>query len=161
MKLFFQRKYLWMIAAWMVATSVLGALATKLGPWYFSLIQPPWKPPDWSFGVIWTIIFVLSALAWMVTFESNPTQTQKNRITIFFILNGIFNVLWSVFYFRMHHPDWSFIEAFFLWGSVLAIILVMWPIRRVAAYLMIPYLIWVTIAMRLNWETLVLNPGAY
>jgi tryptophan-rich sensory protein len=61
----------------------------------------------------------------------------------------------------MQHPDWSFVEAFFLWGSVFAIIVVMWPIRRVAAYLMIPYLIWVTIAMRLNWETLVLNPGAY
>jgi tryptophan-rich sensory protein len=161
MKSFFQQKYIWLIATWMVATAVLGVLATKLGPWYFSLIQPPWKPPDWSFGVIWTIIFVLSALAWMVAFESNPTQAQKNKITILFILNGIFNVLWSVFYFRMHHPDWSFIEAFFLWGSVIAIILVMWPIRRIAAYLMVPYLIWVTIAMRLNWETLVLNPGAY
>ncbi len=161
MKIFFQHKYLWLIAAWMVATATLGGLATKLGPWYFSLIQPPWKPPDWSFGVIWTIIFILSALAWMVAFNSNPTQSQKNKIVILFLLNGFFNVLWSVLYFRMQHPDWSFVEAFFLWGSVFAIIVVMWPIRRVAAYLMIPYLIWVTIAMRLNWETLVLNPGAY
>ena len=161
MKLFFQQKFLLIIALWMVATSLLGGLATKLGPWYFALIQPPWKPPDWSFGVIWTIIFILSALAWMVAFNSNPPQSQKNKITILFLLNGFFNVLWSVLYFRMQHPDWSFIEAFFLWGSVLAIILVMWPIRRIAAYLMLPYLIWVTIAMRLNWETLVLNPGAY
>lgn len=161
MKIFFQHKYLWLIATWMVATSVLGGLATKLGPWYFSLVQPAWKPPDWSFGVIWTIIFILSALAWMVAFNSRPTQSQKNTINILFFLNGFLNVLWSVFYFRMQHPDWSFVEAFFLWGSVLAIILVMWPIRRVAAYLMVPYLIWVTIAMRLNWETLVLNPGVY
>ena len=161
MKIFFQHKYLWLIAGWMVATSTLGGLATKLGPWYFALVQPAWKPPDWSFGVIWTIIFILSALAWMVAFNSRPTQSQKNTINILFFLNGFFNVLWSVFYFWMQHPDWSFIEAFFLWGSVLAIILVMWPIRRVAAYLMVPYLIWVTIAMRLNWETLVLNPGAY
>ena len=145
----------------MVATSLLGGLATKLGPWYFALIQPPWKPPDWSFGVIWTIIFILSALAWMVAFNSGASQPQKNKIFILFVLNGLFNVLWSVLYFRMQHPDWSFIEAFFLWGSVLAIILVMWPIRKAAAYLMLPYLIWVTIAMRLNWETLVLNPGAY
>lgn len=161
MKIFFQHKYLWLIVGWMVTTSVLGGLATKLGPWYFALIQPDWKPPDWSFGVIWTIIFILSALAWMVAFNSSPTQSQKNTINILFFVNGFLNVLWSVLYFRMQHPDWSFVEAFFLWGSVLAIILVMWPIRRVAAYLMVPYLIWVTIAMRLNWETLVLNPGAY
>jgi benzodiazapine receptor len=161
MKIFFQHKYLWLIAGWMVATSVLGGFATKLGPWYFSLIQPPWKPPDWSFGVIWTIIFILSALAWMVAFNSRPTQSQKNTISILFFLNGFLNVLWSVFYFQLQHPDWSFVEAFFLWGSVLAIIFVMWPLNRVAAYLMVPYLIWVTIAMRLNWETLVLNPGAY
>ena len=161
MKIFFQQKYLLVIAAWMVVTSVLGGLATKLGPWYFSLIQPPWKPPDWSFGVIWTIIFILSALAWMVAFTGGASASQKSKISTLFWLNSFFNILWSVLYFRMQHPDWSFIEAFFLWGSVLAIILVMWPIRRLAAYLMIPYLIWVTIAMRLNWETLVLNPGAY
>jgi len=161
MKFFFQHKYLWMIAAWMVATSFLGGMATKLGPWYFSLIQPPWKPPDWSFGVIWTIIFILSALAWMIAFNNYPTQSQKNKITFLFGLNGFLNVLWSIFYFRMQHPDWSFIEAFFLWGSVLAIILVMWPIRKLAASLMLPYLIWVTIAMCLNWETMALNPGAY
>jgi translocator protein len=161
MKFFFQHKYLWMIAAWMVATSFLGGMATKLGPWYFSLIQPPWKPPDWSFGVIWTIIFILSALAWMIAFNNHPTQSQKNKITFLFGLNGFLNVLWSIFYFRMQHPDWSFIEAFFLWGSVLAIILVMWPIRKLAASLMLPYLIWVTIAMCLNWETMALNPGAY
>ena len=161
MKIFFQHKYLLVIAGWLVATAVLGGLATKLGPWYFSLIQPPWKPPDWSFGVIWTIIFILSALAWMVAFNHQPTQSQKNTITILFLLNGFFNVLWSVLYFEMQHPDWAFVEAFLLWGSVMAIIWVMWPIRRSAAYLMVPYLIWVTIAMRLNWETLVLNPGAY
>ena len=161
MKFFFQHKYLWMIAAWMVATSFLGGMATKLGPWYFSLIQPPWKPPDWSFGVIWTIIFILSALAWMIAFNNHPTPSQKNKITFLFGLNGFLNVLWSIFYFRMQHPDWSFIEAFFLWGSVLAIILVMWPIRKLAASLMLPYLIWVTIAMCLNWETMALNPGAY
>ena len=161
MKGFFQHKYLWLIAAWMFTTSVLGGMATKLSPWYFALVQPPWKPPDWSFGVIWTIIFILSALAWMVAFNSNPSQPQKNKITILFVLNGFFNVFWSVLYFQMQHPDWALIEAFFLWASVLAIILVMWPICRIAAYLMVPYLVWVTIAMRLNWETLVLNPGAY
>ena len=129
MKMFFQQKYLWLIAAWMVTTSVLGGLATKLGPWYFSLIQPPWKPPDWAFGIVWTTIFILSALAWMIAFNGGASQSQKNKITMLFWLNGFFNVLWSVLYFRLQHPDWSMIEAFFLCGSVLAIIVVMWPIR--------------------------------
>jgi translocator protein len=161
MKIFFQHKYLLLIAIWMVGTSVLGGLATEIGPWYFSLKQPDWKPPDWAFGVIWTIIFILSACAWMIAFNNNPTQSQKNKITLLFFCNGVLNVLWSVFYFRMRHPDWSLIEACFLWASVLEIILLMWPIRKLAALLMLPYLIWVSIAMRLNWETMVLNPGVY
>lgn len=161
MKHFFQQKYIWLIATWIIATSVLGGLATEIGPWYFSLKQPDWKPPDWAFGVIWTIIFILSALAWMTALSYAASQVQKNRLNWLFFLNGFLNVLWSILYFRMHRPDWSLIEAFFLWGSVLAIIFVMWPLRRLAALLMLPYLIWVTIAMRLNWETIVLNPGAY
>lgn len=161
MKHFFQQKYIWLIATWIIATSVLGGLATEIGPWYFSLKQPVWKPPDWAFGVIWTIIFILSALAWMTALSNAASQVQKNRLNWLFFLNGFLNVLWSILYFRMHRPDWSLIEAFFLWGSVLAIIFVMWPLRRLAALLMLPYLIWVTIAMRLNWETIVLNPGAY
>lgn len=161
MNIFFERKYLFMIAAWMVITSVLGGLATEIGPWYFSLKQPLWKPPDWAFGLIWTIIFILSAAAWMIAFESYPTKFQKVSLICLFFVNGFLNVLWSVFYFRMHHPDWSLIEAGFLWLSVLGIMVVMWQIRKLAAYLMLPYLIWVTIAMRLNWETLALNPGVY
>jgi tryptophan-rich sensory protein len=161
MKHFFQQKYIWLIATWIIATSVLGGLATEIGPWYFSLKQPDWKPPDWAFGVIWTIIFILSALAWMTALNNAASQVQKNRLNWLFFLNGFLNVLWSILYFRMHRPDWSLIEAFFLWGSVLVIIFVMWPLRRFAALLMLPYLIWVTIAMRLNWETIVLNPGAY
>ena len=161
MKHFFQQKYIWLITTWIIATSVLGGLATEIGPWYFSLKQPDWKPPDWAFGVIWTIIFILSALAWMTALSYAASQVQKNRLNWLFFLNGFLNVLWSILYFRMHRPDWSLIEAFFLWGSVLAIIFVMWPLRRLAALLMLPYLIWVTIAMRLNWETIVLNPGAY
>ena len=161
MKHFFQQKYIWLIATWIIATSVLGGLATEIGPWYFSLKQPDWKPPDWAFGVIWTIIFILSALAWMTALSYAASQVQKNRLNWLFFLNGFLNVLWSILYFRMHRPDWSLIEAFFLWGSVLAIIFVMWPLRKFAALLMLPYLIWVTIAMRLNWETIVLNPGAY
>jgi tryptophan-rich sensory protein len=161
MMLFFKHKYLLMIAAWMIITSVAGGLATEIGPWYFSLKQPAWKPPDWAFGLIWTIIFILSAAAWMIAFNNHPTRSQRISLVGLFVLNSFLNILWSIFYFRMHHPDWSLIEAGFLWLSVLAIMVVMWPIRKLAAFLMLPYLIWVTIAMCLNWETLVLNSGAY
>jgi tryptophan-rich sensory protein len=161
MKMLFSHKYLFLIGAWIIGTSVAGGLATEIGPWYFSLKQPDWKPPDWAFGVIWTLIFIMSAFAWMIAFNSGATQSQKNKIIGLFLLNSFLNILWSILYFRLHRPDWSFVEAFFLWISVLAILMVMWPIRKTAALLMLPYLIWVGVAMRLNWETLVLNPGAY
>lgn len=161
MRLVAQPKYMLLIGAWIITTSLLGGLATEIGPWYYSLKQPAWKPPDWAFGVVWTTIFALSGLAWLIAIRYSTSQAQKNKLTLLFVFNSFLNVLWSVFFFRMHRLDWSFIEAFFLWGSVFSIIYVMWPIRKSAAYLMAPYLIWVTIAMRLNWETLVLNPGAY
>jgi benzodiazapine receptor len=62
-----------------------------------------------------------------------------------------------VLYFKLHRPDWSMIEAVFLWASVAALIVVMIPVSNLAAWLMAPYLVWVSIAMALNWETIRLN----
>ena len=86
---------------------------------------------------------------------------QQAHVILYLLIDNADHILWSIFYFRMHHPDWSLIEAGFLWLSVLGIMVVMWPIHKLATFLMLPYLIWVSIAMLLNYETLVLNPGAY
>jgi len=154
---FLLQKQVLAAAAWIFVVGFLGGLATEVGPWYKALQQPAWQPPDWSFGVVWTFIFVASGIAWLEFWRRNPSPQQKTAVIVLFLLNGMCNVLWSVLYFKLHRPDWSLIEAFFLLASVAGVIVAMMPVSSLAAWLMVPYLVWVSIAMTLNWETIRLN----
>ncbi|MES2989963.1 MAG: TspO/MBR family protein [Pseudomonadota bacterium] len=137
--------------------AVLGALMTDLGPWYANLKQPPWKPPDWAFGPIWTTIFALAAAAGVIGWRRATSRAQRESMLVLFAANGFLNVLWSLLYFRLHRPDWSLYEVPFLWLSVLALMLLLWRFAKPAAWLLAPYLAWVSIAAALNWETVRLN----
>ena len=140
-----------------IFVAVLGGLMTDLGPWYFSLKQPAWKPPDWAFGPIWTTIFALSATAGVIGWRRAPTSAQREWMLLLFAANGFLNVLWSLLYFRLHRPDWSLLEVPVLWLSVLALMLLLSRFAKLAAWLLAPYLVWVAIAAALNWQTVQLN----
>ncbi|MEO6745692.1 MAG: TspO/MBR family protein [Caldimonas sp.] len=137
--------------------AVLGALMTDLGPWYQNLRQPAWKPPDLLFGPIWTAIFALAAAAGVIGWRQAPSRSAREQLVMLFALNGFLNVFWSLLYFRLHRPDWSLIEVPVLWLSVLALILSLRRVATLAAWLLVPYLIWVAIAALLNWQTVRLN----
>jgi translocator protein len=140
-----------------VVVALLGGVLTDIGPWYYSLRQPPWKPPDWAFGPIWTVIFtttvIAGARAWTLA-----TPRERGHLVQLFALNGVLNVLWSALFFRFQRPDWALVEVFALWLSVLALVLYSLPIHRLSAWLLTPYLIWVSIAAALNYEVVRLNP---
>ena len=117
MKTFFLQRHIWAAGAWIFVVSFSGGMLTEIGPWYLNLKHPDWKPPDWAFGIIWTTIFVLAAFAWSIAWQRTQTVKQRLTLSILFIVNALCNMLWSVLYFKLHRPDWSLIEAFFLWGS--------------------------------------------
>ena len=144
-------------AAAAMSVAVLGALMTDLGPWYTSLNQPSWKPPDWAFGPIWTTIFALAAGAGVIGWRHAPTRADAEQLLMQFALNGFLNVFWSLLYFRLHRPDWALYEVPLLWLSVLGLIVVLWRYARLAAWLLLPYLAWVATAAALNWQTVRLN----
>ena len=144
-------------AAAAIFVAMLGALMTDLGPWYASLKQPPWKPPDWAFGPVWTMIFALAAAAGVIGWRRAPTRADRELLLVLFAANGFLNVFWSLLYFRLHRPDWSLLEVPLLWLSVLALIVVLARFARSAAWLLAPYLVWVAIAALLNWQTFKLN----
>ena len=144
-------------AAAAVLVAVLGALMTDLGTWYANLKQPPWKPPDWAFGPIWTTIFALAAAAGVIGWRRAPTRAARDGLLALFAANGFFNVLWSLLYFRLHRPDWALYEVPLLWLSVLALIVLLARFAQSAAWLLAPYLAWVAIAATLNWQTVALN----
>lgn len=140
-----------------VAFASAGALLTNLDDWYFNLSQPSWKPPDPAFGVIWSIIFALCAAAAWLAWNSTQNFTRRALYLSQYLVNGGLNVAWSWLYFTLHRPDWSLIECAALWSSVLLLIITQRRDSVLASYLVVPYLIWVTIATALNWQTVVLN----
>jgi tryptophan-rich sensory protein len=144
-------------AAAAIAVAGVGALMTDLGPWYQSLRQPPWKPPDWLFGPAWTVIFALAAAAGVTAWRDAPDRASQERMLVLFALNGFLNVLWSLLFFRLHRPDWALVEVVFLWFSILLLIVVVGRYTKAAAALLAPYLAWVTFAAVLNRAVVELN----
>ena len=145
--------------------AAVGGALTELGPWYYALKQPAWKPPDWAFCLVWSTIFSLCAvsawLAWHAArFYDNAKQLRRT-VWVVFGLNAMLNVVWSYCYFYLHRPDWAMVEWIFLWISVGAVVVFLSRIYRLAGYINIPYLVWVSIAGALNWETIRLNGPFY
>lgn len=143
------------LAALLIA--FLGATITDTGPWYQSLSQPRWAPPPAAYGVAWTVIYTITALAGVTGWRAMRTPGERDTLIGLYALNGFLNILWSLLFFRLHHPDWALIEVLLLWLSVLALILVTWPRSMLGAVLLLPYLGWVTFAGYLNMKIVQLN----
>ncbi len=143
------------LAATIIA--LLGALATDLGPWYFSLRMPAWKPPDWLFGPAWTLIFALSAYAAVLAWVRVTSGAGRAWVLLLFGVNAILQVSWSMLFFSLHRPDWALLEVIFLWISILLLIIGLAPISRRASVFLAPYLVWVTFAAILNLAVVRLN----
>lgn len=142
---------------WVSAVSVLGQMLTDLGPWYRGLRQPDWKPPDWAFGVIWTSIFALIVIAGVMAWRRTVTGAQRVQLIALFGINSMLHVLWSFLFFTAKRPDWSMWEIPLLWLSIVALIVTIWRLSKFVSLLLLPYLIWVTIAAFLNYANVELN----
>ena len=152
---------------WLVPTSLaavttaivaaIGATITVLGPWYYSLKQPAWAPPDVVFGAAWTLIFGLCAISAVTAWMAAPNRDTAYTVVGLFAFNGILNLLWSFLFFRIQRPDLAALEVWLLWASIAALILVCWRFSRPAAWLLVPYLLWVSFAAVLNQAVVALN----
>jgi tryptophan-rich sensory protein len=149
------------LIAFVVAQAMggIGAMSTDLGPWYKSLNKPWWQPPDWLFGPAWIAIFGLTAASAVYAWRNAPTKTSRESIVFLLLANGFFNILWSVLFFRFKRPDWSLLEAGALWASALIPIFVVSRYSKKAAWLLVPYISWVTFAGILNYKIVQLNPA--
>ncbi|MCR5868055.1 MAG: TspO/MBR family protein [Aquincola tertiaricarbonis] len=141
-----------------VALSVLGGLATDIGPWYRGLAKPAWQPPDWLFGPVWTTIYALGVVAAVRAWRAPVQQPGRGALLTAFGANGIANVLWSVLFFAMRRPDWAAFEVVLLWLSIAWLIRVAGRRDRLAGWLLAPYLAWVSFAAVLNLTIVRLNP---
>lgn len=141
------------------AAAGLGSLLTtpNLPDWYAGLNKPAWNPPNAVFGPVWTLLFALMALAaWLVWRERH---THSVRVPLgWYALQLVLNVAWSGLFFALRRPDLAFLEILFLWAAILATLVAFLRVRKLAAALLVPYLLWVSFAAALNFALWRLNP---
>ncbi|HVB35148.1 MAG TPA: TspO/MBR family protein [Patescibacteria group bacterium] len=137
-------------AAWLGSQFTRPALA----PWYASLAKPSWTPPNWVFAPAWTTLFALMGIAaWLIWRRSGLLSLPLGL----FALQLTFNVTWSGLFFGLKLPGAAMGGIVFLWLAILTTAIAFWPVSRVAAWLMAPYLAWVTYAAFLNFAIWRLN----
>ncbi len=134
-----------------------GGALTQLGPWYYNLQKPWWQPPDWLFGPAWTVIFAFTAAAGYRAWLDSRYRGDRIKILVLFVVNSLLNIAWSWLFFTSERPDWALIEVSLLWVSIVALILVIRRFSKTAAWLLAPYLAWVSFASFLNWTVVQLN----
>jgi tryptophan-rich sensory protein len=144
-------------AAGALALAILGGLSTDIGPWYRSLKEPDWKPPDVLFGPVWTTIYACAAVSGVIAWRRASTRSRREWILVLFASNAFVNVLWSLLFFRLRRPDWALVEVAFLWLSILALIVYLARFSRPSGWLLAPYLAWVSFAATLNLAVVRLN----
>ena len=122
-----------------------------------SLVKPPLSPPAILFPIVWTLLYVLMGIASYLIFKADASGTDKEKALRTYGVSLIFNFLWPIFFFRYELYLFSFLWILLLWGIILITILLYNQINKTAAYLMIPYLLWVTFAAYLNLGIYLLN----
>jgi tryptophan-rich sensory protein len=151
------KKLVFSILLCMIAAIIGSVFTTSAIPgWYESLQKPFFSPPNWAFAPVWTTLYILMGISLYLVIIK---KADKN-ITMGLYLFGIqlfLNALWSVLFFGLRNPFYGLIGIVALWISILLTIIQFWKIERKAAYLLVPYIIWVTIASFLNYYVWILN----
>ena len=135
----------------------IGSLFTSpsISTWYATIAKPSFNPPNWIFGPVWTTLFLLMGISLFIVWNEK-SKLKKKAITVFGIQLGL-NTLWSILFFGLHSPLTAFIEIIFLWAAILLTIIYFYKISKPAAYLLIPYILWVSFAAVLNISIVFLN----
>lgn len=151
------------LAAWLVATFVAAAIgaaaSVNAGTFYAQLVRPAWAPPGWLFGPVWTVLyFAMGVAAWLV-WRAAGFRAARTALTLFLVQLAL-NALWSWLFFGWHLGAPAFAEVLLLWVLIVATLVAFRRVRPLAAWLLVPYLLWVSFASVLNYAVWQLNPGS-
>jgi len=133
---------------------IIGSIFTTpaIDGWYATLARPEFAPPNWVFGPVWTTLFVLMGIAAGLVWAKGLDRKDVRIALGVFAGQLVLNTLWSIIFFGLQSPGGAFIEVIFLWLSILASIILFARISKAAAWLMLPYILWVSFAAYLNYS---------
>jgi benzodiazapine receptor len=146
-------------AAVTALAAVVGAKATTRGklPWYRLIRKSPLNPPDWVFGPVWTTLFALTAVSGFRVWRSVPSPARSRALTLWTAQLAL-NANWSRLFFGQHRPKAAFVDLGAFLASVGGYVQQAEQVDKPAAYMMLPYLGWVSFAGYLNEEVIRKNP---
>lgn len=138
---------------------LIGSIATfpAIPTWYASLVKPPFNPPNWVFGPVWTTLYTLMGIAAFLVWRKGIRDRQVRIALAIFVVQLVLNVLWSVVFFGLHFLLGGFILIVILWVAILLSIIIFSRVSKVAGVLLIPYILWVSFATVLNFSLWSLN----
>jgi translocator protein len=153
----------WVKAVISIATPQVVGITSSLfnetgeGSWYRSIAKPDWNPPGWVFAPVWTSLYVLMGIAFYIIWKSNATSGVKNRAMSFWIIQLVLNFFWTFIFFGQEQIGLALIEMTLLWLAILFTIFSFSKISKLSAWLMVPYISWVSFAWILNYTIWQLN----
>lgn len=138
---------------------IVGSLFTApaIKGWYAQLVRPDIAPPNWIFAPVWTMLFLLMGTAAFLVWQKGMARADVRVALRLFLFQLGLNVLWSAIFFGLRSPGGALIEIACLWFMIAATIAAFARVSNVAAFLLAPYLAWVTFAAYLNYLIWMLN----
>jgi len=142
-----------------LAIGALGSFFTIPGVkgWYQTINKPAWNPPNWIFAPVWTTLYVLMGIALYLVWKSGNSNKAKTIPLSFFTMQLGLNFLWSFIFFNQHQIGWALVDIILLWVFILLTIFSFSNINKTASWLLVPYIVWVSFAMILNYTIWQLN----
>ena len=155
--------------------ALTGSNVTSNGmEWYATINLPSFTPSGATIGSVWTVIFILAAVSALIVWNNKPglmsivkgwiglgsdlpAPLRRRFIMMVFVLNAVLNVLWSVIFFGAHNIGVAVVEAAVLGASVVILMVLIWPVSKLASWLLAPYAVWVGFATYLTYCVWVLN----
>lgn len=141
------------------AAGLIGTIFTmdSIPTWYAALNKPSFNPPNWLFGPVWTLLYLMMGISLFIVWKEDLKNKVVKSAFIIFMIQLFLNTIWSIVFFGMHSTAGGLIIIALLWIMILITILKFMKISRVAGILLIPYLLWVSFATLLNFSIFKLN----
>ena len=127
-----------------------------MNQWYKKLKVAPWNPPDYVFGIVWPILYVLMFISASIIYSDKNCYPYCYPLTIFFVQLAL-NLSWTTIFFQLRMINAAFILLLSIFGLTLYTSVLFYDINKIASYLLIPYLLWLCVAISLNGYIILYN----
>jgi translocator protein len=152
----------WKLVVSILICEAVGAVSaiftrTEIQGWYSTLNKPSFNPPSYLFAPVWTSLYLMMGVSLWLIWKSDAPEVRKRNAIFIFSLQLFFNFWWSILFFKLHSPAYALVDIILMMITILITIFSFSKISRIASWLLVPYISWVSFATLLNYSIWLLN----